>query len=44
MIEKRSKRRMKKKIFVIAKNIVKMTKNGFVFSIFCEFPKGNTEK
>ena len=33
MIEKRSKRRLKKEIFIIVKNIV-LTKNWFVFSNF----------
>ena len=33
MIEKRSKHRLKKEIFIIAKNIV-LTKNWFVFSNF----------
>ena len=43
MIEKRSKRRLKKEIFIIVKNIV-LTKNWFVFSNFWEFPKDHTEK
>ena len=33
MIEKRSKRRLKKEIFIIVKNIL-LTKNWFVFSNF----------
>ena len=43
MIEKRSKRRLKKEIFVIVKNIV-LTKHWFVVSNFGEFPKDHTEK
>ena len=43
MIEKRSKHRLKKEIFMIVKNIV-LTKNWFVFNNFREFPKDHTEK
>ena len=43
MIEKRSKRRLKKEIFIIVKNIV-LTKNWFVVDNFREFPKDHTEK
>ena len=43
MIEKRSKRRLKKEIFIFVKNIV-LTKNWFVVSKFWEFPKHHTEK
>ena len=43
MIEKRSKRRLKKKIIIIVKNIV-LTKNGFVVSNFWKLPKEQTEK
>ena len=43
MIEKRSKSRLKKEIFIFAKSIV-VTKDWFVASNFCEFPKDHTEK
>ena len=43
MIEKRSKRRLKKKIFIIVKNIV-LTKNWFIVSNFLGFPKDHTAK
>ena len=43
MIEKRSKRRLKKEIFIFVKSIV-LTKNWFVVSNFCEFPKHHKEK
>ena len=41
--EKRSKRRLKKQILIIVKNIV-LTKNLFVVSNFWGFPKDHTEK
>ena len=41
MIEKRSKHRLKKEIFIFVKNIV-LTKNWFVVSDFGEFPKHHT--
>ena len=43
MIEKRSKRRLKKQIFIIVKNIV-LTKSWFVVSNFLELPKDHTKK
>ena len=43
MIEKRSKRRLEKEIFIIVKNII-LTKNWFIFSNFWEFPKDHMEK
>ena len=43
MIEKQSKRRFKKEILVLVKNIV-LTKNWFFVSNFREFPKYHTEK
>ena len=43
MIEKRSKRRLKKEILIIVKNIV-VTKNWFVVINFRGFPKDHTEK
>ena len=43
MIEKRSKRRLKKEKFVIVKNIV-MTENWFVVGNFWEFLEDQTEK
>ena len=43
MIEKRSKCRLKKEIFIIVKNIV-LAKNWFLVSNFGEFPKDHTEK
>ena len=41
MIEKRSKRRLKKEIFIIVKNNV-LTKNWFVVSNFWGFPKDHS--
>ena len=43
MIEKRSKRRLEKEIFIIVKNIL-LTKNWFVVTDFWEFPEGHAEK
>ena len=43
MVKQRSKRRLKKEIFIIVKNIAR-TKNWFVVSNFREFPKHLTEK
>ena len=43
MIEKKSKCRLKKEIFIIVKNTV-LTKNWFVVSNFWELPKYHTEK
>ena len=43
MIEKRSKRRLKKEIFTIVKNIV-LTKNWLTVSNFGGFLKDHTEK
>ena len=43
MIEKRSKRRLKKDIFIFVKRIV-LTENWFVVSNFGEFSKHHTEK
>ena len=42
-VEKRSKRRLKKEIFIIVKQIV-VAKNWFVVSNCWEFPKDHTEK
>ena len=41
MIEKRSKHRLKKEIFVFVKNIV-LAKNWFAANDLCEFPKQHT--
>ena len=43
MIEKSSKRRLKKEMFINVKNI-ELTKNWLVVSDFWEFPKDHTEK
>ena len=43
MIEKSPKRRLKKEIFIIVKNI-ELTKNWLVVSNFLEFPEDHTEK
>ena len=43
MVEKRSKHRLKREIFIIVKKIA-LTKNWFGFSNFWEFPKDHTKK